>query len=333
MNKQACFPPAIRLASCFFSLPGLPTADHNRRLNAICMPEIDFQVLTSPILLQGNHCTAYRDPAACYHDGVFYLYFTLVETELDGRVFLYLAMTTSADLQHFSPVQKLTVRDQAKNFSSPGNVVLFEDSYYLCCQTYCREHGEKYGNERSRIWLMRSKDLLHWDEPQLLRVKGNAIPEADMGRMIDPYLICNREGVWHCFFKQNGVSVSQSTDLQHWQYCGRTDCGENVCVLEDGGHYRLWHSPRNGIAEKVSTDLLHWQDAGKLITLGQKNWPWAQGRLTAGMVLDLRQEPQIGKALLFFHGTGPEDEETIFDQYASIGVAWSDDLEHWQYPM
>ena len=35
-------------------------------------------------------------------------------------------------------------------------------------------------------------------EPQLLRVKGAAVAEADMGRMIDPYLLEDKDqpGVW-----------------------------------------------------------------------------------------------------------------------------------------
>ena len=96
--------------------------------------------------------------------------------------------------------------------------------------------------------------------------------------------------------------------------------------------YRLWHSPDNGIGEKISRDLIHWEDTGRLITLGQDKWSWARGRLTAGMVLDLRQVPDVGKALLFYHGTGPEDESVVFDQYACLGIAWSDDLVNWNYP-
>ena len=49
-------------------------------------------------------------------------------------------------------------------------------------------------------------------------------------------------------------------------------------------------------------------------------------------MLDLRQEPQIGKYVLFFHGSGPEDERTLFDTHASIGIAWSDDLRDWCWP-
>ncbi len=296
---------------------------------------ISFDNLASPILLRGDDRTAYRDPAVCYRDGRFYLFFTLVETEPDGGVYLYLATTESEDLRHFSPVRKLTVRDRSKNFSSPGNIVFFHGEYHLCCQTYCRENGEKYGNANSRIYRMSSPDLVRWSEPQLLRVKGDAVPPGEMGRMIDPYFIadCDTPGVWWCFYKQNGVSFSRSHDLEHWEFVGHTSCGENICVLHDGKRYRLWHSPKNGIGEMESSDLIHWRDTGKLLTLGQASWPWAQGRLTAGFVLDLRQEPSVGKALLFFHGTGPEDEETIFDTRACIGVAWSDDLEHWEYPL
>lgn len=142
---------------------------------------ISFEKLASPILLRGDDRTAYRDPAVCYRDGRFYLFFTLVETEPDGGVYLYLATTESEDLRHFSPVRKLTVRDRSKNFSSPGNIVFFHGEYHLCCQTYCRENGEKYGNANSRIYRMSSPDLVCWSEPRLLRVKGDAVPPRGDG--------------------------------------------------------------------------------------------------------------------------------------------------------
>ena len=54
----------------------------------------------------------------------------------------------------------------------------------------------------------------------------------------------------------------------------------------------------------------------------------AHSRLRA----DLKNDPRIGKYLLFFHGSGPEDERTMFDNFASIGLAWSDDLKNWNWP-
>ncbi len=153
-----------------------------------------------------------------------------------------------------------------------------------------------------------------------------------MGRMIDPFSLAVENG-WRCFYKQNGVSVSWSPDLLHWRYEGRADAGENVCVLPDTdrGGYLLFHSPPNGVGILRSDDLANWQAFG-YTTLGQAHWPWAQGRLTAGFVLDLRPDSRIGKYVMFFHGSGPQDEDTYFDTHASIGVAWSDDLATWQWP-
>ena len=292
---------------------------------------LDFRKPVSPILLKGDARTAYRDPAVYYHNGVFHIFFTLVETEADGTIYMYLAKVTTPDLVNVSPVRKLTPRDRRKNFSSPGNVIVFNGRFHICCQTYCRENGEKYGNDNSRIWVMESDDLENWEEPRMLRVKGDDVPFEEMGRMIDPYLIQAEDGAWFCFFKQNGVSFARSTDLVHWEFKGSAECGENVCIIKDKDHYRLWYSPHNGLGEKVSTDLIHWEDTGKNITLGQQYWPWAQGRLTAGMVLDLRNDPAVGRAVMFFHGTGPEDENVVFDDYACIGFGWSSDLENWEY--
>ena len=284
-----------------------------------------MQLPRNPILTGDTH-HAYRDPAAIFADGICHLFFTLVETEPDGGVYMYLAKSSSRDLTVWSAPKKLTVRDQAKNFSSPGNIVRYNGRYVICFQTYCRENGEKYGNANSRLYIARSDDLETWSEPELLRVKGD-IPDADMGRMIDPYLLFDEStGLWNCFYKQNGVSRSVSRDLSHWEYCGHTDGGENSCVVEKDGRFYLFHSPQNGIGVKVSDDLAHWQDVGEVLTLGQAGWDWARGRITAGFVL-----PAEGGWLMFFHGTGPEDESVIFDTHACIGVAHSRDLVHWEW--
>ena len=56
--------------------------------------------------------------------------------------------------------------------------------------------------------------------------------------------------------------------------------------------------------------------------------------LTAGFVLDLRKDPRVGKAILFFRGSDfPErDPRGGFDNVASLGPAWSDDLTEWSWP-
>ncbi|MBD0381849.1 hypothetical protein [Paenibacillus sedimenti] len=298
------------------------------------MTHLNLASIPSPILLHGNHQTAYRDPAAIYHEGVFRLYYTLVETESDGKVYMYTAMSQSEDLVQWSKPKKHTPRDRSLNFSSPGNIIRYQDRWVMCLQTYPRPDGEKYGNQNSRIWTMESSDLDNWSEPELLRVKGDRVPVEEMGRMIDPYLIESKDeqGKWFCFYKQNGVSLSYSYDLKHWTYYGNEAAGENVCILNIADTYVVLHSPENGIGIMRSTDLRNWTHDDTLLTLGQREWDWARGRITAGFVLDCRQVNGVRKFLMFFHGSGPEDERILFDTHASIGIAWSDDLKIWNWP-
>jgi hypothetical protein len=292
--------------------------------------------LRSPVLFWGDATTAYRDPAAVYSNGWFHLYFSLVKIESDGEVFAYTAWSKSRDLAHWTKPRIFTPRDNRLNYSSPGDVVRFGDEWVLCLQTYPRPNGEKYANDTARIWTMRSKDLEHWGPPGLLRVKGPDVPVGKMGRMIDPFLFADKDepGKWWCFFKQHGVICrAWSRDLKTWTYAGSVTAGENPCVIVVGNEYVLFYSPKNGIGVKRSPDLVRWRDVG-LITLGQKDWGWAHGRLTAGFVLDARQVPGVGKYLMFFHGSMfPEDDPRGgFDNYASIGLAWSDDLREWNWP-
>ena len=287
-------------------------------------------------IFRGDDWHAYRDPAAVWHEGTFHLFFTLVETEPDGQVFSYTAQSESRDLVRWSPPRKLTPRDNAKDYSSPGNVVRDGGEWVLCLQTYPRPGNRddgvvRYGNDNARLFTMRSRDLRTWRAPQLLKVKGPRVDEADMGRMIDPYLLKDRSGTWWCFYKQNGASISRSDDLVTWTPAGRTDAGENVCVLEADGRYLMFHSPPNGIGLKTSCDLLHWTDEPELVTLHQADWSWARGRLTAGAVIDARRVPGVGRWLMFFHGSGPRTEaQGDFDRNASIGLVASEDLRTWR---
>ncbi len=315
---------------CAFFLVGL-VACLNEGLAAL----VDLSAIPSPIVFRGNATAAFRDPAVIRHDGCFRLFFTLVRIEADGHPYSYLAWSKSGDLVRWSDPVLVTPRDRSLNYGSPGNIVRQGDDWVLCLQTYPRPGEEAYGNAASRIWTMRSRDLETWSEPELLRVKGPDVSREQMGRMIDPYLLedKNEPGKWWCFYKQNGVSMSWSRDLKSWTYAGRTPAGENACVISDGGEYVLFHSPVNGVGVKRSVDLKEWRDE-RVLTLGQHAWPWAQGRLTAGFVLDLRRDPAVGKALMFFHGSDfPEkDPRGGFDNFASIGLAWSDDLKTWTWP-
>ncbi len=99
-----------------------------------------LRALASPVLLRGDARTAYRDPAVLYEQGTFYLYYTLVETEPDGRVYSYVAFSTSRNLTGWTPAQKITERNQDLDFSSPGNIIRYQNEWVLCLQTYPRPH-------------------------------------------------------------------------------------------------------------------------------------------------------------------------------------------------
>ncbi len=298
-------------------------------------PPVDWAAIASPIIFQGDRKFAFRDPAVAYHDDTFYLYFTLSERADDGGYYNMTAESRSRDLVHWTFPRILTPRDRQLNYSSPGNVVRYQGQWILCLQTYPTPNLERFGNETARIWIFRSGDLEAWSEPELLAVKGPDVPVDQMGRMIDPYLIedADEPGKWWCFYKQKGVSMSWSRDLRRWTYAGHRDAGENVTVLRHGGRYVMFHSPRNGIGVKRSRSLGEWGDDEQLLLLGQKDWPWAQGRLTAATVIDLTSQPRVGKYVMFFHGSSREGlERHRAHGAASLALAWSDDLETWDWP-
>lgn len=283
---------------------------------------------------------AYRDPAITYHQKMFYLFFTLSKIEPDHKIYSYTAMSISSDLQKWSPVKVLTPKNQNLNYSSPGNIIRYKNEWIICLQTYPRPNYTtanmpQYGNADCRLYIMRSKNLMDWSAPELMKVKGPAVAFAGMGRMIDPYLLEDKDekGKWWCFYKQNGVSMSFSYDLKNWTLAGHTESGENVCVLVKNNQYVLFNSPENGIAVKTSYDLINWKVNGRLITLGQKDWDWAKGRISAGTVLDLKKDRRFKVYLMFFHGSGPlTEKEGDFDRNASIGIAWSKNLTKWEWP-
>ena len=298
------------------------------------MKRIDWSKIRGPVFLSGNGNIAYRDPGGHYHEGVFRVFHTEVHRESDGRYYIYTAVTKSSDLIHWTQPEILTPKDSLLNFSSPGNVIRYGDKWLLCLQTYPSQEALPSGDKTARIFIMDSDDLEHWGEPEMMMVKGPDVPVNEMGRMIDPYLIQDKDDKnrWWCFYKQNGTSISYTYDFKTWSYFGRVDAGENVCVLVEGDEYILIHSPGNGIGVKRSKDLVTWTDHG-ILTLGQGDWPWAEGRLTAGHVLDLRDLPEIGKYVMFFHGSVSRAiEKWETHGHASLAIAWSDDLIDWNWP-
>lgn len=296
----------------------------------------DLSRIPDPRVLAGTPEVSYRDPAALLVDGEVRLWFTENHALAEGGMQSHVSEIRSRDLVAWTAPRPITVPGDPANWSSPGNVVREGREWVMCLQTYPTPPGGYIGDDSCRIYTARSRDLESWDEAELLQVKGNHVSEEAMGRMIDPYLLQDKDdpGLWWCFYKQNGASISRSRDLRQWEYVGRTECGENVSALIRDDEYLLMHSPgADGMGLLATADLRQFRElAPNRIQLGHRVWPWARRRLTAGTVLDLRAEPGIGKYLMFYHGSAelPGMHEHV--SASSLGLAWSNDLLNWEWP-
>ena len=279
------------------------------------------------IVFKGNDRFAYRDPACVLFGDTYCLFFTVSEKQ-DGYLYNRIGMSKSKDLVSWTEPVLITVKDLDLNYCSPGNIIKREDDYIICFTSYpmpfkysVRDHAD----ETARLFTMSTKDFESFTEPVMLLTKGDT-PARDLGRMIDPYMI-EKDEEYFLFYKQNGVSLSKSRDLENWEYIGHTDGGENACVIKHDGKYLLIHSPENGIGFKCSDDLEHWTDCGHT-TLGQDIKAMPQSRLTAGFAM----EADMGsphKYIMFYHISQNRDPETHGD--ASLCVAFTDDFETYYY--
>ena len=91
------------------------------------------------------------------------------------------AYSKSRDLVHWTFPEIITARDRNLNYSSPGNIIRYNDEWIICLQTYPTPNRETFGTQDSRIWIMRSKDLKNWSEAELIRVKGKDVPPGENG--------------------------------------------------------------------------------------------------------------------------------------------------------
>ena len=309
-------------------------------------PRLAWSAIPSPIVLQGTSEVAYRNPLLHHHGGCFRLYYNVVLRMPGPRYRFHIEMIQSTDLVLWSEPRPITSQTDGSNFVSPGSIVRHAGHWVLCMSGY-----PDADTRQARCWKMESADLQTWGEPEVLRL-GEA-------RVIDPCIFPDRDepGKWWCCFKQGGLEMRHvhhpgtgapdvpptsllldsmqlafSHDLKQWTFFGTADAEENYCMLIQDGRYVLVYAPANGIGVKASTDLRHWYDVG-LYTLGQRRWPWAQGRITAGHVLDMRHDPRVGRYLLVFHGATPRGRaQTGFHGEASIGLAWSQDMTRWYWP-
>lgn len=296
---------------------------------------IDLTQISNPAIDRGA-VEAVRDPALLYHNGDLWCYYTIASPSKDAY-HLYVGVSRSEDLKTWSNHE--AIPKSPLNFSSPGNVIHIENEWIMCIQSYPIDPGQKYGNENSRLWLTRSRDLIFWSEPEPIQPDGCQGTWSKSKRQIDPYLVLHGGEYW-CFYKTSGqLGCMISEDLRTWReaYPGRpilskqdTPDGatvENPCIVHTDEAFAMFFSPcrkGRGIGIAYSEDLLHWRDVHYLDFPGL---PWDDGGPTAAMVLDMRQD--LGVWLMAFHG---ERQDELNAHSAAIGFAWSFDLERWEIP-
>ncbi|MHC4248602.1 MAG: glycoside hydrolase family protein [Planctomycetota bacterium] len=305
---------------------------------------IDLARVRNPSIVPGPE-GAVRDPALVVGDGgdggVVIRCFHTSAAPSGERYQLCLDVAESADLVTWSAPERLTTSEL--NFSSPGNAIRVGDEWVLCVQSYPVEPGRKCGSEESRLWLMRSRDLVRWSAPEPMHPQGCRARWTDSHRQIDPYLIRSDVGdgvrYW-CFYKTSGqLGLLVSDDLESWEEASpdrpvlgrdQTPDGktvENPCVVRADGGYAMLFAPcrkGRGIGLAYSDDLVTWRDVHYVEF---PSLDWADNGPTAAMAIDARDE--LGVWLMAFHG---ERRGGANAHAAAIGFAWSEDLEHWTVP-
>lgn len=296
--------------------------------------DIKWSEITNPFLDTEPEFSL-RDPMLFYHNGVFHCYYSIVEHK-EGEYCFYLGYTKSKDLIHWSKSKQLTT--SKLGFSSPGNIIRYGDEWIMSLQTYPIQPGEHIASEDARLWTMKSKDLVNWSEPVQMNPNGAQVNWSQSHRQIDP-CFAEYNGKWHCLYKTSGAfGLLITDDFKEWreaspdrpvlckaEWPGKATI-ENPCVFREGDEYVLVFAPcrtGRGIGIARSKDLQHWYDAHML---SFPNLPWTDNGPSAAMVADLRDV--CGKYVMVFHG----ERKKINSHAAALGIAWSDDLEHWTVP-
>ena len=283
------------------------------------------------IIFNGNDKKAFRDPAAVFFDGRYHLFFT---ESIKENVFMYnfVAHSESIDLIHWTEPRVITEKDRLKNYCSPGSIVKYKDEFFICITSYPmpKPYDEQFfADDTARLYFIKTTDFKSFSKPELIYAKGSDDIEK-MGRMIDPFVLVDKDNSdrYLLFFKQNGISMSESYDMKNWKFIGSADAGENACVIVKDGKYMLIHSPEDGIGIKISEDFSSWEDKG-VIYLNRKCWDWANGRLTAAFAMETCGKTKY-KYIVFFHGSRREFPPETHGA-ATLAAAYTDDFINFSY--
>jgi len=289
-----------------------------------------IEVLKNPVFAIDG--VSVRDPAAIWHDGVCYLYYTRHIGGWGKAASWDIGVVATPDMREFTPERIITPR----GYASPGNVVRVGNRWVMPIQSYPWP---------SEIALMFSDDLVNWSEPK------HVIP-ADTGPAwgaehgpIDGWLFRYRER-WHCAWvntlrgtDHRAFGIHASDDLVAWENLtpdgsfidggAYNDNGgvENCAILREGG---VWHffasvgmQPQH-LAHVAGDDPFELPPLTPETELKLPEEPWCAHSQSAVFVDDWREV--CGRFAMIFHGL------TASKGQATFGLAFSDDLWKWSAP-
>lgn len=291
-------------------------------------PLLDPEGLTNPFFsLPG---VSVRDPAAVWHDGVCYLYYTRQIGDWGRGTSWDIGMVTTRDCCEFSAEVVITPR----GYASPGNAARIGERWVLVVQSYPWP---------SEIALMFSEDLVNWSAPEHI-IGADTGPGwgAEHGP-IDGWLFFH-EGRWHCAWvsflrgtDHRAFGVHVSDDLERWE--NLTPDGpfidgsaynhnggvENCSMVHDGERWHFFASvgvDPQGLAHVASEDPLRWPPLTPEDEIALPRDPWCAYHQSAVFVDDWREV--CGRWAMVYHGAATRDGQAVF------GLAFSDDLWEWE---
>ncbi len=290
--------------------------EKSRGAEASSLPRFDYSKIKNPVWrLSEMHL---RDPAALLHDGKVYLWFTYYDPR---KKMWHIGQSATEDFVSFEDIRLVS----PSGYASPGNVIRVGDEWILCYQQYA-----KFPHY---LCIARSKDLLHWSDPEKIFNTGPGNRWNIDHRTIDP-LIVPWKDTFYLFYVgstrwgrktpgHNLIGLATSKDLKHWkdvtpdepliaadQPYEQPDGNENNWVLRYQGRWFMLYSAslaQQKIAYAVSDDLLHWEKKG---LCNVKAFPGTSRRFGAPIVLENIGKP--GAYYMLYQGEDATGHMSFF---------------------
>lgn len=275
-----------------------------------------------------------RDPCAVYHDGTFYLYYTVMsEPSRWCSPHTYrLEMTTTRDFVRFTPPQVIS----PFGYASPGNVMFVEGRWLMSAQRYPWP---------TAIVVLESKDLVTWSKPRQVIGADTGLFWSKKHGPIDGFLFGWQDKLYLVFTNQTRdkeaqqVGLAVAEDLEHFTVLtpdrplldssayDQVQGVENCSILVQGDTLYLFVSvgmAEQKVARVKSRDLFHWPALTPEHEIAGLNQEWSRHYACAQFVADWRDS--LGAYVMFYMGCRHKDP---FERMA-LGMAVSNDLDHWE---